>query len=560
MGNSFRSRRILSLKIIFWYIVIGFIWLIATDSMISSLPLKDYVRNLIELFFNFLFVLATALLFLYFLNRYLHNLYLSQRALRKSEKRLRILINTIPDFVILKETGGGVLEANQAAHDFFEMNGRNMIGKDVAELEEMSELHNRQYWSFLKNSDQETLHSKSIHRLEEVITRGAEAKTIEITKVPIYHAPDQHENILVIGKDITERKRVEDELRMIKDQLENFISTSADAILFYDIDGTIRRVNNAFEQMYGWTADEIVGMRTRVTVPLECRKESRDLYFKLKNGEQIIGHETVRQRKDGTRFHVSVTFSPIKNRKGEVVSVSGIIRDITERKKSEELLRKSDMLSVIGQMAAGVAHEIRNPLTSLKGFVQLIQLEQSYNPKYINIILSELDRINTIVNEFMVLAKPQVVSFEQRNLNKLVLDVVTILETQAILHNCEIITKFSKQDALLMCEENQLKQVFINVIKNSIEAMPKGGKITITIDQPDEQNISVEVTDEGNGIPAERIKRLGEPFYTTKEKGTGLGLMVSYKIIRAHQGHMDIKSVISRGTTVLITLPINHSE
>lgn len=556
--DTYQTRKRLSLKIILSYTLVGAVWLIASDMVISRLSVSDSVRNFLELLSNLLFVTGTSMLFLYSLNRYLHHLHISQKALKKSEQRLRTLINTIPDFVILRSVDGTTLEANQAAHDFFEMKS-SFVGKQMDELAQKSEIYNSIY-QYCLETDKITLANQHIQRFEHVVTRHGQTQILEVTKVPVMHKQELTESILVLGKNITARKQVEDELRMTKNRLENFIRTSSDAILFYDIDGTILRVNQAFEQMYGWSEAEIIGQKTYITVPPQYKKEAQELYHKLKAGEHITAHETMRQKKDGTLFHVSISFSPIKNSKGEVVSVSGIIRDITERKKSEELLRKSEMLSVIGQLAAGVAHEIRNPLTALKGFVQLSKIEQTYNEAYTEIILSELERINTIVNEFMVLAKPQAMSFQYRSLNKLLREVVTIIGTQAILHNVEIVEKLAPDLPDILCEENQLKQVFINVLKNSIEAMPKGGSVVIETERKDQEYISITVTDQGQGIPPERIKRLGEPFYTTKEKGTGLGLMVSYKIIRYHQGLMEIESELGAGTSVRILLPLKQEE
>ena len=171
-------------------------------------------------------------------------------------------------------------------------------------------------------------------------------------------------------------------------------------------------------------------------------------------------------------------------------------------------------------------------------------------------MLSELDRINDIVSEFMVIAKPQVVNFEMKDLRKTLHGVISLLDTQAILSKVQIHTEIIDDDIpLINCEENQLKQVFINILKNAIEAMTGGGDIIIQM-KVDDNKIIIRFIDEGCGISEERLPMLGEPFYTTKEKGTGLGLMVCHKIIEAHRGTLHIKSQIDAGTTVDLILPI----
>ncbi|WP_165867330.1 PAS domain S-box protein [Paenibacillus pinisoli] len=248
----------------------------------------------------------------------------------------------------------------------------------------------------------------------------------------------------------------------------------------------------------------------------------------------------------------------IDNYMGKRVVLS-VIRDLTERKRSEERILRSEKLSVIGQLAAGVAHEIRNPLTALKGFTQLLRSKYRDEATYFGIMEGELDRINLIVNEFMTLAKPHLSPFQPGNMDAILQSVVSILDTQAILMNVELVYQQQGELPLTSCNENQLKQVFVNVIKNAVESMPSGGKVQITARAEEIQGgqyIHIQVKDEGQGIPQELIRRLGEPFVTTKEKGTGLGLMVSTRIIEAHHGTIHIQSAPDEGTTVDISLPV----
>jgi PAS domain S-box-containing protein len=238
------------------------------------------------------------------------------------------------------------------------------------------------------------------------------------------------------------------------------------------------------------------------------------------------------------------------------LSILTLMRDITDAKnQKEELLQKSDKLSLVGQLAAGIAHEIRNPLTSLRGFIQLLQYKTEENKDYCDIMLSELDRINLIVGEFLVLAKPHMTQYSTKEMNPLVQHVVTLIGTQAIMNNIHIDYKFAPNLPLISCEENQLKQVIINLIKNAIEAMPNGGTIHVETGKHDDDHIFIEIADEGIGLSEEMIEKLGEPFYTTKEHGTGLGLMVCYRIIENHFGEMIVNSELNKGTTFRILLP-----
>jgi PAS domain S-box-containing protein len=244
-------------------------------------------------------------------------------------------------------------------------------------------------------------------------------------------------------------------------------------------------------------------------------------------------------------------------------SILTIVRDITAIKsQTDELIRKSDKLSLVGQLAAGIAHEIRNPLTSLRGFIQLLQYKSEDNKDYCNIMLSELDRINLIVGEFLILAKPQMVQFNERDINQIIRHVVTLIGTQAIINNIHLVHKLADNLPTISCEENQLKQVIINLIKNAIEAMPTGGTITVETGMHDEDHLFIRIVDEGKGIPSEMLEKLGEPFYTTKDHGTGLGLMVCYKIIENHLGEIRVNSEVNQGTTfeVILRTSISNSK
>ncbi|WP_052475871.1 ATP-binding protein [Cohnella kolymensis] len=241
-------------------------------------------------------------------------------------------------------------------------------------------------------------------------------------------------------------------------------------------------------------------------------------------------------------------------------AVQVIIRDISERKKNEELIVNSEKLYVAGQLAAGIAHEIRNPLTSLKGFLHLIARgKQNNNEAYFDIMNSELDRIEGIVSELLMLSKPQVYELNYQDVRVMMRDTVTLLETQAILHNIAIEAEYGTDPLWIYGVENQVKQVFINIIKNAIEAMIDGGAIRIRLFR-EQDAVYVRIHDEGPGIGDDQLAKMGQPFYTTKEKGTGLGLMVSYKIIDNHQGKIVVNSKLGNGTLFEIMLPFRYPE
>lgn len=252
---------------------------------------------------------------------------------------------------------------------------------------------------------------------------------------------------------------------------------------------------------------------------------------------------------------ILVEVSSLKIQYDGVEAILSIGKDITERREeTDRLLQKSEKLALLGQMAAGIAHEIRNPLTSIRGFIQLFKGNKDQDVYY-DIVLAELDRINSIVGEFLVLAKPNASVFLEKDVKQMLQDVVTLMGTQSSLQNVQISMDFENGLPTVMCEENQMKQVFLNILKNAMEAMPDGGEIDVSVTKKNKAQLAIHIRDHGVGIPADRIPTLGEPFYTTKEKGTGLGLMTCYKIIESHKGQLHVTSEINQGTTVEILLP-----
>ncbi|WP_377891190.1 ATP-binding protein [Alkalihalobacillus sp. R86527] len=228
---------------------------------------------------------------------------------------------------------------------------------------------------------------------------------------------------------------------------------------------------------------------------------------------------------------------------------------VTSIEKAYEKLAHHEKLAFMGQVATGIAHEIRNPLTSIKGFLQLQQYQTQVDTEHSSIMMDELERINLIVNDLLILGKPNAFSFHESKVDKIIDYVVKLTINQAAASGVTLEVEINSELSTVWCDGNRLKQVFINIIRNAIDAMSEGGIIKITADNYSENEIKLSFSDEGNGIPDEFIDRLQEPFFSTKESGTGLGLMVSYRIIEEHNGRIEVESMPEVGTTFHIFLP-----
>lgn len=298
---------------------------------------------------------------------------------------------------------------------------------------------------------------------------------------------------------------------------------------------------------------DVLGISTDVVVDASYHNKLMKRRAKYAESGEIGSVDYLIRCLDGQEKMVT-GFTLIINYEGDKAAV-GIFKDITEQQMEEDRVMQSEKLTTAGQLAAGIAHEIRNPLTSINGFVKLLRSAERSNELYFEIIESELKRIELIVNELLVLSKPQSVHVSGPiDLFAIMEQIITLMKVQAALKNIEIVPHYPMAPVFVQGEVNQLKQVFINLLKNAMEAMNQGGTITLDI-LHNAQEVQIIVQDEGIGMTQEQIQSLGQPFVTTKDTGTGLGLMITKNIIHNHGGTMNVESIPDHGTTFTIHLP-----
>lgn len=295
------------------------------------------------------------------------------------------------------------------------------------------------------------------------------------------------------------------------------------------------------------------------TVPKEHRLVQRTLLEGV-----LVRNHAVSWTNNRERYELLMDSNLLRDEAGAVVGAYVLFKDVTNLRSLEQQVQRSDRLAMIGQIAAGTAHEIRNPLTSIKGFLQVLhrtfadtgmEREQGYT----ELMLGEIDRINELVNEFLLLSKPKDVVYDKVDMSSVVRDILPIINNQAVLHNVTIQYQSVYQIPKIIADRELLKQVFINLCKNGIEAMVQGGTLTI-VEKVDykEKNVLIEVQDAGPGIPAFLIDKIFDPFFTTKDTGTGLGLSVCQRIIHDLGGSIRVSSK-GFGTTFTVSLPFAPS-
>lgn len=381
---------------------------------------------------------------------------------------------------------------------------------------------------------------------------------VETTIVPFLNKKNKPYQYVSIRTDISALKTAEANLKESLKEINEikFALDQSSIIAFTDEKGIITNVNEKFCEISKYSREELVGQNHSIlNSGLHSKEFFKSLWKTIGKGNVWKG-EIRNKAKDGTYYWVHTTIVPFLNENSRPYQYLAIRNDITERKKTEEVLHRQDKLAAVGQLAAGVAHEIRNHLTSMKGYTEFLQLDETNEERqeFLSIILDEIERVNNIVEDFMVLAKPKAVELEEKNIIPVIKNVLSLLEFEASKRNVNIHFEYEQEIIQIECDENRLKQVFLNFVKNGIEAMPDGGDITVRASIMDSQ-VQISIQDTGVGIPEEKLKNIGEPFYTTKQNGNGLGLMVSFKIIESHNGKIYIESELNKGTTFNIILP-----
>ncbi len=527
------------------YILLGVVWIIATDYLVLALDLGTYLN--IQKIKGIIFVLLTGFFIYYALGKR------EEVELLKTEKeKLSILINSMVDFVNFKDGQGRWIESNDFGLKLFQLEGVSYRGKTDAELAEYTDFY-REALLQCKASDEETWKAGTVTRCEEVIPLpdGSE-KTFDTIKVPLFKQNNERKGLVVMGRDITERKLAESQLKESELIYKSLFKYNPELVYMVDLSGKITDLNPRFEPLTGFKKERSIGTPIFDYIA-DIDKERMYSSFKKAILEKTAttNHEVFLQHKNGYKIIAHCAFVPIIINEN-ITGIIGYATDITQIIKTEEKLKTTEKLAVIGELAAGIAHEIRNPLTSLKGFVQLFQSESKKENFIHNIMLDELDRINAIVSELLVLSRPQEMTFAKENVNHVMKDVLTLLESEMNLHGVSVHIHSQNPQLTIDCELNQIKQLFINILKNSIEANSDEIHINLALK---ENRVIVKFRDDGDGINQERMKRIGEPFYSEKEKGTGLGLTVSFKIIESHKGTIEYDSKVDEGTLVTMTFP-----
>ncbi len=376
---------------------------------------------------------------------------------------------------------------------------------------------------------------------------------------------------LIVIDDLTEQERLAEELRRKDQFLSNLLHASADAIIGVDHFQRIVSWNRGAEQLFGWSAEDILFEPLARLMPADRGDEWKGLATRIAAGETLTHHRTERLTRAGSRRMVELTRTPLVDSHGQVTGFSEIVRDVTGMMLLERQVRQSERLAVVGQLAAGVAHEIGNPLASISSIVQLIQRRVARGAPLtegradglrdqLTAIRDAIGRIAKIVRELVDFSRPAGYDRKPTDINDLVKAAVGIIRYDQRAKGIEFPLELDLDLPLVSVVPDQLYQVFVNILVNAVDALTEsggtGGWLAVRTERQGD-HLAVAFSDSGPGIAPEHLDKLFEPFFTTKEvgRGTGLGLAVSYGIVESFAGQLTVQSTLGRGATFTVLLP-----
>ena len=490
----------------------------------------------------------------------------ADEALRQSEERYRNLVELSPEAILVLRDGKVAFINEAGARLLGGERPGDLLGSSVEAI-----VH-PDYHELAKSRIQQVVKMGRVPAIESRFVRlDGECVPVEVAGARITFQGEPA--VQVVARDITDRELIDDRVRVEKAYFERLFESAPQAIVIVDNDGRISRVNAEFVRLFGYSIEELVGRSVDdVIVPDELYAEAHSVTQGVAKGE-TISLETRRQRKDGTLVDVSILGAPVKTDQGQE-AVYGIYTDITESKGLEQRLRQSHKMEAIGQLAGGVAHDFNNLLTAILGNCELLLNDLEPNdPHYMDVaeIKRAGDRAAALTRQLLAFSRRQYLQPKVLDLNTVVVDTEKMLR-RLIGEDIDLLTNLDPSLRHVKADPGQIEQVIVNLAVNARDAMPSGGKLTITT-----QNVELDaaytrthhpltpghyvmlaVSDSGMGMDAETQSHIFEPFFTTKEKGkgTGLGLATVYGIIKQSDGFVWVESETGRGTTFRIHLPL----
>ena len=471
-----------------------------------------------------------------------------KEALRVSEAKYKLLAETLPQKIFIKDRNSVYIFCNKNYARDLKIEAEEIKGKTDYDF------HPKELSAKYRADDKRVMESKETEEIEEKYIQEGVEKIIQTVKTPVRDEKGNVTGILGIFWDISERKEMEGQLLSAAEEWRTTFDSITDFISIHDKDFKITRVNRAFADVFKMSPQEVIG-KTCYTLVHETKEPPSSC--PLNQVMQTKKPISVEFFEPHLGRYLAITCSPVLDQRGEVVATVHSAKDITVHKKME----KEQHLAELGKLVADMAHEVNNPLMIISGNAQLSLMENIPNETIndnLKIIFEESKRAKDIIQRLLKFSRPSKGELQATDINKNIEAVLSIVEHQFNLANIQIKRNYADNLPSILIDEQQMREVFMNLLNNAKDAIPESGVIEVTTSLHGDF-FRISFKDTGCGMSEEAMKRLFEPFFTTKEKGTGLGLSVCYGIIKAHNGELRFESELGKGTSVTILLPLKGS-
>ncbi len=344
---------------------------------------------------------------------------------------------------------------------------------------------------------------------------------------------------------------------------ERIIESIRSGLITTDLEGNIYTFNAAAAEITGYKSEEMLG-KSIASLFVNIENPMRFALETTETGEQPPRFDSDLITPEGFAVRVGYGFSPLFSEEGETTGLIITFQDLTEIRSMEENVRRKDRLAAVGRVAAGLAHEIRNPLGAMRGAIQVLESQTppgTSQASLMEIILRESDRLNKIITNFLTYARPRVSNFSEIDVRESINDTIMLLKhSPDVKEHHKLETVVPRQPVIIAADPTQLKQIFWNLARNALFAMPDGGILQVETEKIAFNRVRIVFTDSGCGMSPEQVERLFEPFSDSTTGGTGLGLSIVYQIIRDHNGTINVRSRENEGTTITIELPTEFDK
>ena len=466
------------------------------------------------------------------------------------------LFDGISEEIMVVDPDYKIVDINRTFTERYSVEKAEVVGKKCYQVKEGAGLpcHSEDKPCPLKEAEEQgkTVQMTHRHRLA-----SGDIKELMLIMYPIKAQDNRIAYFVEIVRDETEYRNVIRQLQASEQRFRTILDTATNAILSIDEDHNLILFNNAAEQIFKYTREEILGENLNILIPAQYGDHYQYVRRFLEKRESDLIGKTINLtalRKTGEEFPIELSLSYMEMEGS--VTFTAIIRDVSEERQLERKLLQSERLAAVGQAVAHVVHELKNPLMIIGGFTGHIRksLSNDRDLNKLDMILEEVARLERLVAGLGDFTKTYKLVKRQADVNSVISDVIKIISELYPQDKYGFRVFLSDNVTEISCDPDKLKQVFINIISNGVEAMADGGIITVSSRRTLE-GIEVRITDQGVGIPESSLAHIFEPFYTTRKRGSGLGLPISYKIVEAHEGEISAVSEPGRGTTFIIRLP-----